>query len=175
MKLTLKRAKKNRHFIGLAIMAAAIIVSGCSSKTQPDPRVGPILDRIAVQDTVNELFRAADLKDWRRAKVVFDEKVNVDAAPLLGGDPGEMTPPEITDAWAGTLGPAEAVHHQTGNFAVRLAEYGAYVTCYVTSTRYRPDRQESLAWDFGTFDLHLVRKGEVWKIDAMRYKREFGE
>jgi len=159
----------------MIILLAAVWLSACSRNPEPDPRVGQILDRLAVQDAVNELFRAVDLKDWRRARVVFTEKVNLDMPDLIGGGAAEMSSKELVDAWARWLEPVQSIQHQTGNFGIRVLEFGAYVTCYVTATRYHQEQQRTVAYRVGSFDFHLVRQEQGWKIDAMRFTQRSGE
>jgi len=155
----------------ILLLAVTVLVSACSPGPEPDPRLGQLVDRFAVQDAVNELFKAADLKDWRRARVVFTEKVNFDMPDLIEGGPAEISAKDIVDAWSQWLGPMQEVHQQTGNFVVKVLEFGAYVTCYVTATHYHPEQQETVAFYVGSYDFHLVRKEEGWKIDAMRFRK----
>lgn len=168
---------KTRGTCGVLVilLAAAVWLSACSRNPEPDPRVGQILDRLAVQDAVNELFRAVDLKDWRRARIVFTEKVNLEMPDLIGGGPAEIPAKEVLDAWARRLEPVQGIHHQTGNFGIRVLEFGAYVTCYVAASRYDPGQQRTVAYSVGSFDFHLVRQEQGWKIDAMRYKQKVRE
>ncbi len=166
---------KGKLGLFIILLVAAFWFPACTRNQEPDPRVGQILDRLAVQDAVNELFRAVDLSDWRQARVLFAEKVNLDMPDLIGGEPGEVPAKGVVEAWARWLEPVQGVHHQTGNFGIRVLEFGAYVTCYVTATRYDPEQQKTIVYRVGNYDFHFVRQEQGWKIDAMRFKQGYGQ
>jgi hypothetical protein len=132
-------------------------------------------DRLAVEDAVNELFLATDLKDWDRVKTAFASEVDFDMTSLAGGRPSTMTPQAIADAWAEGLGPVQAVHHQTGNFVVRVDGDAAAASCYGTATHYKPEEAKRLTYFVGSYDFHLVRSSSGWKIDRFRFNKKYVE
>jgi hypothetical protein len=136
-------------------------------------RIAEVHDRLAVQDGINELFLATDLKDWERVKATFADEVVFDMTSLAGGEPSTMTPQAIADAWAEGLGPVEAVHHQTGNYVVQVNGDMASASCYGTATHYRPNEEKSLTYFVGSYDFHLVRAATGWKIDRFRFNKKY--
>lgn len=140
-----------------------------------DKRIDELWDRIQVQDTVNELFLATDAKAWDRVKTVFADEVDFDMTSLAGGEPARITPDMIASAWADGLGPVAAVHHQTGNFVVRVDGDSAAVTCYGTATHYNPDSEKRLTYFVGSYDFHLRRTPAGWKIDRFRFNKKYVE
>jgi hypothetical protein len=140
-----------------------------------DPRIDLLYDRIAVQDAITELFLATDAKAWDRVKAVFATAVHFDMTSLAGGTPAEMTPDAIADAWAEGLGPVEAVHHQIGNHVVELDGDGATASCYGIATHYRPDEEKRLTYFVGSYDFHLARSPDGWRIDRFRFNKKYVE
>ena len=103
-------------------------------------------------------------------------------APRVLFDVRSMTgePPETRDAVsiiAGStegLRPLKAVHHQTGNFRVRVAGEEADVFCYATASHYLPNRSGRNSRVFvGRYDLHLTREGGAWRIDLFRFHLKY--
>ena len=150
-----------------------LIFVGCAPPAPSDGRIDELVDRLAVQDSVNELFIATDLKDWDRVRETFADEVLFDMTSLVGGEPTVMTPREIADAWAEGLGPVQAVHHQTGNYSVAIDGDNATASCYGTATHYRPDHEKRLTYFVGSYDFHLIRVGEDWKIDRFRFNKKY--
>ena len=107
-----------------------------------DARIDELWDRLAVQDAINELFVATDSKAWDRVRATFADEVHFDMTWLAGGEPTTMTPEAIAGAWSEGLGPVKAVHHQTGNYVVRVEGEGATATCYGTATHYKPEEEK---------------------------------
>lgn len=170
-----KGTRKISRGVVTMFLAGALLFPACSGGPVSDPRVDEVLDRLAVQDTVDGLFRAVDLKDWERAKNFFADRVSLDIASLPWGGKGRMAPQAIVDRWEGSLAPERWTHHRTGSFVFTLAEYGANVSCYASVAWYRADRAEKLAAVEGTFGFHLVRTEKGWRIDSMRFEGRFEE
>ena len=138
-----------------------------------DPRLESLLDRLAVQDAVNALFLATDAKDWPRVEAAFTDEVHFDMTSLAGGEPATMSGKAIAAAWAEGLDAVNAVHHQTGNFVVRVEGDGATVFCYGTATHHRPDTDKPITSFVGSYDFHLVRRGDDWRIDSFRFNKKY--
>ena len=156
-------------------LISLVLLIGCAPEPVADPRVSGLVDRQAVEDTVNELFLATDLKDWQRVKATFADQVLFDMTSLVGGDPVEMTPQAIVDAWAEGLGPVQSVHHQTGNFVTSVDGDAATVSCYGTATHFRPEQEKRLTVFVGSYDFHLTRVGDRWTIDIFRFNAKYVE
>jgi hypothetical protein len=157
------------------VLIAAVLTVACVRSPVADPRVDALVDRNEVEDAVNELFIATDLKDWDRVRATFADRVLFDMTSLVGGEPVEMTPEEIADSWAQALGPVQAVHHQTGNYTVEVDGDEAAVSCYGTATHFRPDQEKRLTHFVGSYDFHLIRADDGWKIDQFRFNARYVE
>jgi 3',5'-cyclic AMP phosphodiesterase CpdA len=157
------------------VLIVVVLMVACARPPVSDPRVDAVIDRLAVQDAVNELFVATDLKDWDRVRATFAGRVLFDMTSMVGGQPVELTPEAIADSWAQALGPVQAVHHQTGNYVIEIDGDAASVSCYGTATHFRPDQEKRLTYFVGSYDFHLVRRNDGWKIDQFKFNAKYAE
>lgn len=129
-------------------------------------------DRIAA--VVNRLFTGTDARDWDAVRACFADSVLFDMTSLAGGEPARLSPAQIASGWETGLAPIEAVHHQTGNMVIGLAESEADVTCYGIAYHYRRTRFGRNTRTFvGSYDFHLRLEAGSWKIDMFRFNLRF--
>ena len=128
-----------------------------------------------VLDTINELFVATDAKEWGRVRAVLAHDVLFDVKSMTGEEPKTVSSDDIVAGWESGLGPIQAVHHQTGNFRVRLSNGDeATASCYGTAHHYRPTVSGRNTRTFvGSYDFHLRRDGAAWRIDLFRFHLKF--
>jgi SnoaL-like domain len=136
-----------------------------------------LLDRERVVDTVTRLFIATDQRDWDAVERCFADRVRFDMSSVGGAD-AVVTPREIASGWQQGLAPLQALHHQAGNFRVRVDDGRATAFCYGIAYHYRPRMTGSSTRVFvGTYDFELVRQDAAaepdWRIDAMRFTLKF--
>jgi hypothetical protein len=135
-----------------------------------------LVDRAEVADTVTRLFVNTDEGNWTGVADCFAPKVLFDVSSLSGSKPSKVSSKKIVDQWSSGLRGLTAVHHQTGNMLVSVegAEAGAF--CYVTATHYFPNPTGNETRRFvGTYDFHLVKGDDGWRIDMFRFNLKFSE
>lgn len=133
-----------------------------------------VRDREAVIDVVNELFIAVDAMDWSSAHRCLAEKVHFDMTSLGDPDPSLRTAQEITAAWQTGLASLQAVHHQSGNFVVRVAGDKAECSCYAIAYHFRRVRSGRNTRLFvGSYDYALSRSDESWRITHFKFNLKF--
>jgi hypothetical protein len=138
-----------------------------------DAQLRLLLDREAVIGTITALFVATDQRDWERVARCFAPSVLFDMSTAGGGPAAPLAPTQITSAWAVGLAPIQAVHHQAGNYDVRIRGEEAEASCYGMAWHYRPTRSGRNTRTFiGSYDFHLVR-GDGWRIDRFRFHLKF--
>ena len=140
-----------------------------------DPNaVRDLLERDAIAKVLNRLFLATDARDWPRVRECFAEAVHFDMTSLAGGQPARLSPAEITAGWEAGLLPLDALHHQTGNLEVSVCGDEATASCYGVAWHYRRTRSGRNTRVFvGSYDFHLARSGEAWRIDLFRFNSKF--
>ncbi len=131
--------------------------------------------RQAVVDTITELFLATDRRDWAAVERCFAETVEFDMTSLAGGEPARLTGRAIASAWKDGLAPIESVHHQAGNFRVRIDGDAATAYCYAVAYHHRRVASgRNLRTFVGSYDFHLARGPDgSWRIDLFRFNLKF--
>ena len=162
----------------LLALATLLVSSGCAHMhdTGSDRHAAhhDLLAKQAAQDTVTRLFVHTDNRDWEKVSDLFAPTVLFDMTSLVGGEPAEMTPQQIVDAWDQGLKPLKAIHHQTGNYLVTLTEDGAQVFCYGIASHYLPNKTNKNTRTFvGSYDIHLVKIDDAWKIDRFKFNLKY--
>jgi hypothetical protein len=139
-----------------------------------DADVRELLDQRDVLDAVVSLFVATDRRDWMGVESCFSERVRFDMTSLAGGAPAEVTPSQIAGGWREGLSAIDHVHHQVGNFQVRVRGDEADVSCHGTAYHHReiagPENTRTFV---GTYEIHLRRGDAGWRIDRFRYDSRF--
>jgi hypothetical protein len=134
-----------------------------------------LVEKDEILTIVNKLFVYTDTRNWAGILgEVFCDKVLFDMTSLAGGDPAALPAATITAAWEAGLKPLEAVHHQTGNFDVIIANQTAVVNCYGTAWHYKQHSSGRNTRVFvGSYILGLVRLPEGWRINAFTFLKKF--
>ncbi len=137
---------------------------------------GPLAERAEVEDTVTRLFVNTDERNWQGVTQCFAAKVLFDTSSLNGNRPSRVSSKRITDQWESGLRGLAAVHHQIGNTLVKVEGEEASAFCYGTATHYFPNPTGRDTCTYvGTYDFHLVREEDGWRIDAFRFNLKFIE
>ena len=131
--------------------------------------------RQGIVDTITRLFVSTDRRDWTSVQECLADSVEFDMTSLAGGAAARLRPSQITAAWQEGLAPIEAVHHQAGNFQVRLGADEASATCYAIAYHYRKVASGRNTRTFvGSYDFHLgLDSSGKWRIDLFRFNVAF--
>lgn len=129
-------------------------------------------DQIA--DCIHNLFISTDRRDWPDVRACFTDRVHFDMTSLAGGDPQELTPAQITDAWQTGLATLEHIHHQAGNLRISVNGDTATAFCYGIALHYRTTKSgENVRRFVGSYDFTLRREESRWLISAFRFHVKF--
>lgn len=132
--------------------------------------------RTEVADTVTRLFVNIDEGNWEGLAGYFAPKVLFDLSSLTGSRPTRVGPKRTVEHLESGVRGLAAVHHQLGNMLVNVEGAEASAFCYVTATHYLPNpTRNDVRRLVGTYDLHLVRGEDDWKVDALRFNLKFTE
>lgn len=133
-----------------------------------------LAERAAVTDVVTSLFVETDNRNWPAVLQCFAPRVHFDMTSLAGGQPAEVARDEIVAGWQQGLRPIQAVHHQVGNFRVRVDGARATVACYGVAFHYARARSGRNTRTFvGTYDFELEKKKERWQVTLFRFNVKF--
>ena len=138
-----------------------------------------LLDREAVIERITALFLATDRRDWTAVERCFTPEVRFDMSSAGGGPEATLGAGDIAAGWHAGLAPMEHVHHQAGNFVVRVAGDRAEAFCYGIAYHHRARADgRSVRVFVGSYDFSLERGDDAegaspWRIAAMRFTLKF--
>jgi hypothetical protein len=93
---------------------------------------------------------------------------------LTGAPAATLSAAQIAAGWEDGLRPLKAVHHQAGNFQVRVDGDEADANCYATATHYLPNPTGRNVRTFvGSYDFRLTRTGGRWRIGLFRFNLKY--
>ena len=139
-----------------------------------DDYLRTLTEKDNIISTVNRLFIHTDNCDWENVKECFSDEVMFDMTTVVGGEPIMLTPDDIISSWAEGLDHLEAIHHQAGNYLVDVAGSEAAVFCYGIAQHYLPNDTGLNTRSFvGSYDLHLVKDDESWRIDKFKFNLKY--
>lgn len=133
-----------------------------------------LLDRQSITELINTLFISVDNRDWAAARDCLADSVHFDVTSLGAPAPMELAPEQITSAWESGLAPIEVVHHQSGNFLIRVDGDRAECFCYGTAFHYRRVRSGNNTRRFvGSYDYRVARVDGRWRITQFKFNAKF--
>ena len=138
------------------------------------------IDLLAEKDTIveviNNLFIGTDNRDWFHVRGCFAKSVEFDMTSMTGGQPSQLTPDQITEAWDKALKPIEQLHHQAGNYQVTITGSSAEAFCYGTAFHYRKTTSgKNLRTFVGSYEFRLKKDDFRWLINRFKFNLKFVE
>ena len=138
-----------------------------------DP-IAALIEKDRILDVVNRLFIGTDRRDWPAVMECFSDSVLFDMTSMAGGEPATLTPRQIVEAWEQGLKDLAAIHHQVGNYLVTVKGNEADAFCYGIALHYLPRMSGQETRRFvGSYDLHLRKAKDTWRIDVFRFNLKF--
>lgn len=130
--------------------------------------------REQIVEVANKLFVYTDNQEWSKLrKEVFTEVVDFDMSSL-GGEISKKNSEEICNDWEIGFKELDAVNHLAGNHLVKIVNNSAEVFVYATATHYKNSAINGKTREFvGSYNLHLTKNGEYWKIDKFKYNLKY--
>ena len=137
-----------------------------------------LLERERVIDVLIRLFVGTDTRNWAEVRSCFADSVRFDMSSAGGPPEATTSAADIAAGWETGLAPIEHLHHQVGNFQVRVDGVTASASCYGIAYHYRARRSGGNTRTFvGTYEFELGMQGEGgahdWRITAMRFRLKF--
>ena len=133
-----------------------------------------LLDKNEIIEVVTRLFIATDARDWAGVEECLTDPVILDMTSLSGGEPERLSPAQVAEGWRDGLAKVDHLHHQVGNFIVRVNVNDATAFCYGVAFHHRDvTSDDNLRTFVGTYDIHLVRTKNGWRIDLFKFNARF--
>jgi hypothetical protein len=133
-----------------------------------------LVERQRIVDVVTELFLATDRRDWPAVVDCLTPQVEFDMHSLSGVAASTLAASEIAAAWERGLAPLAAVHHQVGNFQVRMRGDEAEAFCYGIASHFLPNPSGRNTRVFvGSYDFVVRKDAGRWRIALFRFNLKY--
>ncbi|WP_326822722.1 nuclear transport factor 2 family protein [Streptosporangium sp. NBC_01756] len=133
-------------------------------------------DKIDIAETCTRMAVYADRREWTLLCGLFADKVLLDYTSLGGGEPVRLTPQEIADSWAATLGGFDATQHLIANHLVQVDGDRAVCTASFQATHRLATPHGAPLWTLGgDYRWELTRVGGRWLIGSVVMTATWGD
>jgi hypothetical protein len=151
------------------LMTSLTNISFSQDKKQHNMSTFSVREQII--ETTNRLFNFTDARNWTALqKEVFAPVIEVDMVSLGMPEVKKMTAAELCAMWENGFAGLDAIFHLAGNHAVTLRDNDADVFCYSSATHYKKSATQGNTRTFnGSYELHLVKNENGWRIDKFKY------
>lgn len=132
-------------------------------------------EREQIVETVSKLFVYTDNQEWTKLQEeVFTLNIELDMISM-GAEKSEIVSSrEICYRWEEAFEELDAIHHQAGNYIVKIDGDQAEVYAYSVASHYKAAAKKGKTREFvGSYDLHLSKKNEGWRIDRFKYNLKY--
>jgi len=131
--------------------------------------------REQIVETVNRLFVYTDYQDWDNLQLeVFADKVLVDMASMGAAKAELLDAKEVCLMWQKGFEGLDAIHHQAGNYIIKISDEVAEVTAYSIASHFKAAAKNGNTREFvGSYDLHLSSTKNGWRIDQFKYNLKY--
>jgi len=131
--------------------------------------VKQMIEKQDVIHAVNEIFITMDRFDWDGFLKCFADEVEDDYTSLFKGGPNRVKHADVLERWK-YLKKFSALYHSLSNHRVTVCGDEADCYSYVYSLHVFTGNGKNDIWKvIGFYDHHLVRTGEGWKMDKMKF------
>lgn len=152
----------------ILILLSIFLLTSCNQKSNE------IYQKDKIVETVNKLFIETDNKNWKAVSDIFTQEVLFDMSSMTGSKATKIPSKDIINAWDKGLKGITHLHHQAGNYIVKLNGNEATVFCYGTATHYKKVSSGKNTRTFvGSYDFHLIEKNNAWKIDEFKFNLKY--
>jgi ketosteroid isomerase-like protein len=115
--------------------------------------------------TVSNLFGGVDERNWQKVENTLAERVLLDYTSMSGGQPAQLTPTQITDAWAAFLPGFDRTNHQLSQIEVK-GQGNAASLHYFGKAEHFIGKEVWIVE--GSYDTELIKENGNWLISSHR-------
>jgi len=132
-------------------------------------------EREQIVETVNKLFVYTDNQEWTKLQEeVFTSNIELDMVSMGAEKAETVSSREICYRWEKAFEELDAIHHQAGNYIVKIHDDQADVYAYSIATHYREAAKKYKTREFvGSYDLHLTKSPFGWRINKFKYNLKY--
>jgi pimeloyl-ACP methyl ester carboxylesterase len=122
-------------------------------------------DRAAIDETIHNIGRAADLRQWETVRASFASRVVLDY-----GTPELLTPDEIIARWQPLLSAFDSTEHIVSDVQIELVEPArALARASFRATHHLRGAPGGELWTLsGRYEWEVLEESSGWKVSRMR-------
>jgi hypothetical protein len=134
-------------------------------------------EKFEITEAINRLFIYADNRQWDElASQVFAPEVDLDMTSMGVDKASRLKARDICRMWEEGFTGLDAIHHQAGNYLIDVKGKKASAVAYSIASHYKSSATKGKSRTFvGSYDLHLVKLPEGWRIDGLTYFLKYSE
>ena len=134
-----------------------------------------ITEREQIIETVNKLFIYTDNQEWRKLQdEVFTSEIQLDMVSMGAPRSERVSSREICYRWEKAFEELDAVHHQAGNYIVKISGEEAEVFAYSIASHYKESAKKEKTREYvGSYDLHLEKGLGGWRINNFKFNLKY--
>lgn len=132
-------------------------------------------EREQIVEIVNKLFVYTDNQEWTKLQdEVFTSNIELDMISM-GAEKSEIVSSrEICYRWEKAFEELDAIHHQAGNYIVKVDGDRADVYAYAIASHFKAGAKKGKTREFvGSYDFHLTKTLGGWRIDKFKYNLQY--
>jgi hypothetical protein len=131
------------------------------------------MEREHIKTVVSNLFAGADERNWEKVEETLSGLVLLDYTSMNGGAPAELTPKQITGAWAAFMPGFDRTHHQLSDFEIKENDKTASAHYYGKADHFMGKEIWTVE---GSYDTVLENVNGTWKITKhiLNFDRQLG-
>jgi uncharacterized protein len=150
------------------LILLCVMINPIIAQTQINKTTMQNSDKDQVVQAIQDMFIAADKRDWAACKNSFTEKPFIDYSSLSGIAGSAVDAGELIKAWDNALSRYKHTHHMLSNFDVTVSGNTASVSFYGHALHYLPHSKGGDAWEvYATYNAELVKTGKGWKLSLI--------
>lgn len=134
-----------------------------------------LADKIELQELANKLFMYTDAQQWEKLLgEVFTKDVWFDMQSAGGGEPKLIAATDICSMWKEGFANLDAVHHQGGQYLIKLNSNEAEIFGYAVAFHFKQNAQKGKTRSFvGSYDLKGIKTENGWRLNHFKYNLKF--
>lgn len=131
--------------------------------------------REQIIEVVNKLFVYTDNQEWTKLQEeVFAAHVELDMASMGAKRTELVSSSEVCYRSEKVFEGLDAIHHQSGNYLVKIDGDKADVYVYCITSHFRESAKKGKTREFvGSYDIHLSKHHGDWRIDKLKYNLKY--
>lgn len=165
---------RSNHLGPVLALASVLTGPGACARDATRPATSPShqesamnrpRDRAAISETIHNIARGADLRQWETVRASFASRVVIDY-----GTPELLTPDEIVSRWQPLLSAFDSTQHVIRDEHIELAEPArARVQASFQATHHLQGAAGGELWTLsGSYEYELLKEASGWRVSRMR-------